>query len=155
MAEQPSELALHLKRDPPVPPPVLFKACTEPMTLAKWWGPRGFTTPNIEIDLRVGGRCRCAMPSPGGASFHLLGEFREIDPPSRLAYTFLWEPQTRMIWRRSSSCHFGTPMDRRSWASRTEVCLPPRRGGRCSKVGQKILERLCDVVEAEAQSNGH
>jgi uncharacterized protein YndB with AHSA1/START domain len=92
MAEQPSGLALHLKRVLPATPSVVFKACTEPMTLAKWWGPRGFTTPSIEIDLRVGGRYRFAMQPPEGALFHLMGEFREIDPPLRLAYTFLWEP---------------------------------------------------------------
>jgi uncharacterized protein YndB with AHSA1/START domain len=92
MVEHPSELALHLKRVLPATPSVVFKACTEPMTLAKWWGPRGFTTPNIEIDLRVSGRYRFAMQPPDGALFHLLGEFREVDPPSRLAYTFLWEP---------------------------------------------------------------
>jgi uncharacterized protein YndB with AHSA1/START domain len=92
MAHQPSELALHLKRVLPATPSVIFKACTEPMGLAKWWGPRGFTTPRIEIDLRVGGRYRFAMQPPDGALFHLTGEFREIDPPSRLAYTFLWEP---------------------------------------------------------------
>jgi uncharacterized protein YndB with AHSA1/START domain len=28
----------------------------------------------------------------GGDLFHLTGEFREVDPPSRLAYTFVWEP---------------------------------------------------------------
>jgi uncharacterized protein YndB with AHSA1/START domain len=92
MAEQPGALALHLMRVLPATPAVVFKACTEPMALAKWWGPRGFTTPSIEIDLRVGGRYRFAMQPPDGAIFHLLGEFREIDPPSRLAYTFVWEP---------------------------------------------------------------
>ena len=92
MAEQPGELTLNLKRVLPATRSVVFKACTEPMTLAKWWGPRGFTTPSIEIDLRVGGRYRFAMQPPDGALFHLLGEFREIDPPSRLGYTFLREP---------------------------------------------------------------
>jgi uncharacterized protein YndB with AHSA1/START domain len=62
------------------------------MTLAKWWGPRGFTTPSVEIDLRVGGRYRFAMQPPEGALFHLMGEFREVDSPLRLGYTFLWEP---------------------------------------------------------------
>jgi uncharacterized protein YndB with AHSA1/START domain len=62
------------------------------MTLAKWWGPRGFTTPSIEIDLRAGGRYRFAMQPPHGALFHLWGEYREVDPPSRLVYTFFWEP---------------------------------------------------------------
>jgi uncharacterized protein YndB with AHSA1/START domain len=32
------------------------------------------------------------MQPPEGDLFHLTGEFREVDPPSRLAYTFVWEP---------------------------------------------------------------
>ena len=92
MTEQPTELALHMKRVLPATPSVVFRACTEPVELAKWWGPRGFTTPSIEINLRVGGRYRFAMQPPAGVLFHLTGEFREVDPPSRLAYTFVWEP---------------------------------------------------------------
>ncbi len=32
------------------------------------------------------------MQPPEGELFHLSGEFRELDPPARLAYTFVWEP---------------------------------------------------------------
>jgi uncharacterized protein YndB with AHSA1/START domain len=32
------------------------------------------------------------MQPPDGVLFHLTGEFREINCPSRLAYTFVWEP---------------------------------------------------------------
>ena len=31
------------------------------------------------------------MQPPDGDPFHLTGEFREVDPPARLAYTFVWE----------------------------------------------------------------
>jgi uncharacterized protein YndB with AHSA1/START domain len=31
------------------------------------------------------------MQPPDGDLFHLSGEFLEIDPPSRLVYTFAWE----------------------------------------------------------------
>ena len=31
------------------------------------------------------------MQPPDGEVFHLSGEFREVDPPDRLAYTFRWE----------------------------------------------------------------
>jgi uncharacterized protein YndB with AHSA1/START domain len=71
--------------------PRVFNALTEPGELAKWWGPRGFTSPNVEIDLRVGGSYRIAMQPPDGELFHLSGEFRAVDPPARLAYTFRWE----------------------------------------------------------------
>lgn len=88
---QPSELALHMKRVLPAPRPLVFKACTEPDELAKWWGPRGFTAPSVEVDLGVGGSYRIAMQPPDGDVFYLSGEFREVDPPAHLAYTFRWE----------------------------------------------------------------
>jgi uncharacterized protein YndB with AHSA1/START domain len=31
------------------------------------------------------------MQPPEGDVFYLRGEFREVDPPNRLAYTFIWE----------------------------------------------------------------
>lgn len=69
----------------------VFEALTEPGALAMWWGPSRFTTPEIEVDLRVGGRYRFGMQPPDGALFHLAGEFLEVSPPSRLVYTFHWE----------------------------------------------------------------
>ena len=69
----------------------VFKALTEPDDLAMWWGPSGFTSRVIETDLRVGGSYRIAMQPPEGELFYLAGEFREVDPPARLAYTFRWE----------------------------------------------------------------
>jgi uncharacterized protein YndB with AHSA1/START domain len=89
---RPGELAIQMTCVLRAPAARLFRACTEPQELAKWWGPRGFTTPTIELDLRVGGRYRFAMQPQEGDLFHLTGEFREVDPPSRLTYTFVWEP---------------------------------------------------------------
>ena len=34
---------------------------------------------------------RIEMQPPEGDAFYLTGEFREVDPPARLAYTFVWE----------------------------------------------------------------
>jgi len=69
----------------------IFRALTEPAELVAWWGPSGFTTPEIEVNLHVGGSYRFGMQPPDGELFHLAGEFLEIEPPSRLAYTFRWE----------------------------------------------------------------
>lgn len=69
----------------------IFRALTDPTELVKWWGPSGFTTPEIEINLSIGGGYRLGMQPPDGGLFHLTGEFLEIEPPSRIAYTFRWE----------------------------------------------------------------
>jgi uncharacterized protein YndB with AHSA1/START domain len=85
-------LVLRLKRLLPAPRAAVYRALTDPGELAKWWGPRGFTAPSLEFDPRVGGSYRIAMQPPDGDLFHLSGEFREVDPPARLAYTFRWDP---------------------------------------------------------------
>jgi uncharacterized protein YndB with AHSA1/START domain len=90
MAES-GELTLRLDRVLLAPRPRVFRACIEPAELARWWGPQGFTTPEIDLDLRVGGGYRFGMQPPDGEVFHLSGEFREIEPPARLVYTFRWE----------------------------------------------------------------
>ena len=84
-------LTLRLEHVFDAPRSLVFDACTEPQLLVKWWGPKGFTSLGIDSDLRVGGRYRIAMQPPEGELFYLTGEFREVDPPDRLAYTFRWE----------------------------------------------------------------
>lgn len=79
------ELVLHASRE------TVFRALTEPAALARWWGPAGFTTTEIELDLRVGGAYRIGMQPPSGELFYLAGEFLEIEPPRLLVYTFRWE----------------------------------------------------------------
>ncbi len=80
-----------MSRALPAPPATVFDAFAAPGTLARWWGPAGFTTPDIEMDLRPGGRYRIAMQPPEGDIFHLRGEFREVDAPHRVVFTFEWE----------------------------------------------------------------
>lgn len=85
-------LMLRLKRVLPSPRAVVYGALTDQAQLATWWGPRGFTAPSVEFDPRVGGSYRIAMQPRDGDLFHLSGEFREVDPPARLVYTFRWDP---------------------------------------------------------------
>jgi uncharacterized protein YndB with AHSA1/START domain len=70
----------------------VFRALTDPDELAEWWGPKGFAVPDLHFAPRVGDTFRIAMQPPDGDVFHLSGEFREVDPPARLAFTFRWEP---------------------------------------------------------------
>src|SRR6266536_2829915 len=85
-------LLLRLRRALPAPRTDVYGALTDADQLANWWGPRGLTVPSVEFHPRVGAGYRIAMQPPDGDLFHLSGEFREVEPPARLVYTFRWDP---------------------------------------------------------------
>jgi uncharacterized protein YndB with AHSA1/START domain len=87
-----AEITLELSSTVQAPPQLVFEAMTDPDQVAEWWGPEGVTCPEVTLDVKVGGAYRIAMQPPEGDLFHLAGEFVEVSPPSRLAYTFRWEP---------------------------------------------------------------
>jgi len=84
-------VTLKIKRIVPAAPPIVFRAFSTPDELAQWWGPDGFTAPSLIFNPCVGDSYRIQMQPPDGDPFYLTGEFREVDPPGRLAYTFSWE----------------------------------------------------------------
>src|SRR3954452_22403883 len=88
---QPDQLILELTRVVPAGRSVVFGAFTGADQLAKWWGPEGFSVPSLEFAPRVGTSYRIQMRPPEGDPFYLTGEFREVDPPVRLAFTFVYE----------------------------------------------------------------
>lgn len=84
------EVTLRRMIDGPVE--AVFRAWTEPHTLALWWGPPNFTTPVAELDVRPGGSYRLVMRSPDGATeLRVGGVYREVDPPRRLVFSWRWE----------------------------------------------------------------
>jgi uncharacterized protein YndB with AHSA1/START domain len=85
-------LTLKLKRVLPAAPPAVFRLFADPDELAKWWGPAGFSVPSLDFNPAVGSSYRIEMQPPEGDPFHLTGEFREVAPPTRLSFTFVWEP---------------------------------------------------------------
>lgn len=91
MTAQPGDLTLEMTRSLPALPSVVFAAFSDPGELAKWWGPQGFTVGSLDFDPRVGRTYRIEMQPPGGDPFYLTGEFREVDPAARFAFTFVYE----------------------------------------------------------------
>jgi uncharacterized protein YndB with AHSA1/START domain len=87
-----AQLTIKLSVSVQASPQRVFDAMTDPEQVAEWWGPVGFTCPAVSLDPRVGGAYRIAMQPPEGELFHLAGEYLEVESPSRLAYTFRWEP---------------------------------------------------------------
>jgi uncharacterized protein YndB with AHSA1/START domain len=69
------------------PRELVFKAWTDPQHLIRWWGPRGYTTPLCEMDLRPGGAYRFRMRSSEGNEVLWHGMVREIVAPERIVWT--------------------------------------------------------------------
>lgn len=71
-------------------PDTAFDAWVNPRTLAKWWGPEGFTSPKISMDVREGGAWSTIMQSPEGSQHHVSGVYKIIDRPRRLVLSWGW-----------------------------------------------------------------
>jgi len=69
------------------PRSLVFKAWTDPKMMAQWWGPKGFTNPVCELDVRPGGKMLIHMQGPDGAVYPMTGVFREVIAPERLVFS--------------------------------------------------------------------
>src|SRR5437870_2775756 len=89
MSSQPGthKLELAITRIFDAPRDLVFKAWTDQKQLAQWWGPKLFTNPVCELDVRPGGAIRIHMRGPDGTVYPLKGVFREIVEPERLVFT--------------------------------------------------------------------
>ena len=87
-----TETSLRLTRLIQADPERVFDAWTDPRQLDLWSAPEGMEVES-EVDLRIGGRYRIRMKGSDGTLFNAVGEYREIDRPKRLSYTWSWEEE--------------------------------------------------------------
>lgn len=71
---------------------LVFAALSQAEHMQHWMCPAGFTLPRAQSDLRIGGKFRIEMLSPENQLFVAAGVYRVIEPPSRLVFTWQWEP---------------------------------------------------------------
>lgn len=76
------------------PRELVWRCLTEPAELARFWGPRGMTTPldGIVVELRTGGRFETLMVGDHG-SYRMVATFTDVVAPERLAWV---EPASGM-----------------------------------------------------------
>ena len=67
------------------PREMVFKAWTDPKQIAKWFGPRHFTTTVLEHNATPGGLSRIVMHGPDGTDYPGKAIFREVVRPERLS----------------------------------------------------------------------
>ena len=78
---------LKLTRLIAAPRALVWKAWTDPVELAKWWGPKDFTNPRCEFDARKGGALHIDMRGPDGVVYPMNGVIWELIPLERLVFT--------------------------------------------------------------------
>lgn len=85
----PSDREVVVTRAFSAPRQLVWDCHTKPELMRRWMlGPDGWTMPICEVDLRVGGKYRHRWRSEAdGTEFGFVGEFNDIEPPSRLVTT--------------------------------------------------------------------
>lgn len=81
---------LFIDRTFDAPRELVFKAWTDPQHIVQWWGPRGFKSTVLTLDLRSGGAYRIHMRSPENTDHWSQGIYREVVPPERLVMVGSW-----------------------------------------------------------------
>ncbi len=81
---------VEIERTFDAPIDLIWAMWTEAEHFANWYGPMGANIPSAEMDVQVGGKRHIAMEmeTPNGQmQMFFIGEYREIDPKTRLVYT--------------------------------------------------------------------
>jgi uncharacterized protein YndB with AHSA1/START domain len=83
----PSDREIEMTRVFDAPRELVFDAFTNPEHVPHWFGPRGWSVPVCEIDLRPGGSWRYVLRGPNGEEMGMSGVYQEITPPERVVST--------------------------------------------------------------------
>ncbi len=83
----PTEREIVMTRVFEAPRSLVFDAFTQPELLKRWLGPRGWSMPVCEFDLKVGGTYRYVWRKDDGTEMGMGGVCREIVAPKRLVAT--------------------------------------------------------------------
>jgi uncharacterized protein YndB with AHSA1/START domain len=89
--ELPSDTEIVMRRTFAAPRRLVFDAFTRPEHLVHWWGLRGSTILECNLDARPGGTWRFVVREANGEEMTFFGEVREVTPPERFVWTFGFE----------------------------------------------------------------
>lgn len=84
-------------------PEAVFAAIRDPVRLARWWGPDGFTNSFEVFEFEPGGRWQFVMHGPKGTNHANRSEFEEIVPDSLVRIRHLSRPHYVLTIRLSAS----------------------------------------------------
>ena len=89
--EFPSELEIVTTREFDAPLELVFDVLTNPEHVRNWFAPFEDQVTECSIDLRVGGSYHIVSVTPDGKECSFRGVYLEIEPPTRIVATWLFE----------------------------------------------------------------
>lgn len=89
--EFPSDLEILITREFEAPVQLAFDVFTKPEHVRKHFPPFGEEMSECSIDLRVGGDYHYVMVTDDGTAMSFRGTFMEIEPPTRIVDTWIFE----------------------------------------------------------------
>lgn len=89
--------SLEVRRTFPMARERVFHAWTDKAALSRWFAPSDeYTVVVHTLDVRVGGTYRIEMRHKSGTTHIATGNYRDIQPPERLVFTWRWEENPGM-----------------------------------------------------------
>ena len=91
VVEFPTELEIVTTREFDAPIELVFDVYTNPDHVRNWFAPFSCLVTECSIDLRVGGSYHIVFVTEDGRECSFRGTYLEVEPPSRLVATWLFE----------------------------------------------------------------
>lgn len=117
----------------------IFAAFEQPLRLARWWGPDGFTNTFEQFEFKPGGRWLFVMHGPNGVDYPNESVFREIQPDTRIVLEHVVKPWFRLsvtLTPRGDQTHL-------AWVQEFESPeFAAKMRGVCEPANEQNLDRL-------------
>jgi uncharacterized protein YndB with AHSA1/START domain len=91
MSAQLADDELLITRTFDAPASLMFELWTDPAHFRHWMGPGKYECRQVEMDVRVGGAYRGMIYAEDTGESWFDGLYREIEPYTRLVFTFKWD----------------------------------------------------------------
>lgn len=144
----------------------VWEAFTDCDVIRRWWGPKDYSSPTCEIDLRPGGSYLFGMRAPeseGGQEFFSTGQFEVVEPKQRLVFgDYFADSQGNVVPADSMGMGEGFPADPRFHVelepdgSRTLLTLrhPGWKPGEMAEMARQGTDQMLDKLVAVLEEPG-
>jgi uncharacterized protein YndB with AHSA1/START domain len=131
-------------------PEQVFAAFSDPVRLAKWWGPAGFTNTFETCEFKQGGRWSFVMHGPDGKNYRNESTFAEIEAPRKIVIQHVSEPVFRLTIELSSSAsgtvvNWSQAFENAELASRIERIVLPSNEENLDRLSAEVLRERTEI----------